>query len=287
MWVADALNGMARALVSDHAAENPLDTGWINDGRDLAFLTNRAGAYSLWYVDFAQSTINPLTQPLMTVPLTPVGIAVSKDRIVLPRHFVDSKIALSDGTAITDSQKLEYQPSVSPNANRVAYTIADQNKMEIWTAGLNGEKPAFRALGHDPRFCGNDYEIVFTHTDVTGNADIWKLDIRNGSTEPLTDADEIDITPDCAPDRRSVAFASARGGSISIWTVPVSGGKRLRVNDGGYGAALLGGFEIALILESSGAMDSRKQRKKPAASRRSSAQADGRNMVEERTGILR
>src|SRR5581483_6823714 len=32
VWVADALNGMARALVSDHAAENPLDTGWINEG---------------------------------------------------------------------------------------------------------------------------------------------------------------------------------------------------------------------------------------------------------------
>src|SRR5207249_4524955 len=32
----------------------------------------------------------------------------------------------------------------------------------------------------------------------------------------------------------SIAFASARGGAISIWTIPASGGKRLRINDGGY-----------------------------------------------------
>src|SRR5438874_1639920 len=60
VWVADVLTGMARPLVSDRAAENPMDVGWINDGRDLAYLTNRGGAYSLWYIDFAQSTINPL-----------------------------------------------------------------------------------------------------------------------------------------------------------------------------------------------------------------------------------
>jgi Tol biopolymer transport system component len=234
VWVADVSDGMARALVSDRAAENPMDTAWINSGRDLAYLTDRAGAYSLWYVDFNQSTINPLTQPLITVPLARIGMAVSKDRIVVPRHFVDSNIELSDGTRVADSEKLEFEPAASPDGNRFAYTIADENKFEIWTTGLNGEKPAFRALGHSPRFSPNGYEIVYTHTDPTGNADIWKLDIRNGSTGRLTDADEIDISPDWSPDGRSVAFASARGGAISLWTVPASGGKRLRINDGGY-----------------------------------------------------
>jgi Tol biopolymer transport system component len=44
----------------------------------------------------------------------------------------------------------------------------------------------------------------------------------------------MDITPDWSPDGHSVAFASARGGAISIWAIPASGGKRLRINDGGY-----------------------------------------------------
>ena len=234
VWVVDVVNGMARPLVSDRPAENPLDTGWINEGRGLAYLTNRAGAYSLWYIDFAQSTINPLTPPLVIVPLAPIGMSVSKDRIVMPRHFVDSNIALSDGTPVTTSQKLEFEPAASPDGNRIAYTIADENKFEIWTAGLNGEKPVFRTLGREPRFSANGYQIVYTHTDLDGNADIWKLDIRNGSAERVTDADEIDMTADWSPDGRSIAFSSARGGAISIWMIPSSGGKRLRINDGGF-----------------------------------------------------
>lgn len=234
VWVLDVSNGMARPLVSDRLAENPLDVGWINEGRNLAYLTNRAGAYSVWYVDFAQSTINPLTQPLVPVPLARIGMGVTKDRIVLPRHFVDSNIVLSDGTAVANSEKLEFQPAASPDGSLVAYTIADENKSEIWTAGLHGEKATFRTLGREPRFSANGFQIVYTHTDLSGNDDIWKLDIRNGSAEQVTDADEIDVSPDWSAEGRSIVFASARGGAISIWTTPASGGKRLRINDAGY-----------------------------------------------------
>ena len=234
VWIVDTSNGMSKPVVMDRMVENPLDVGWINNGQDLAYLTNRAGAYSVWYVDFAASTINPLTQPLMTVPLAPVGMAVSKDRIVLPRHFADSNIVLSDGTTIANSEKLEFQPAASPDGKLFAYTIADDNKFEIWTAGINGESPTFRTLGKEPRFSANGFQIVYSHADLIGNDDIWKLDIRNGSAERVTDAEEIDVAPDWSPDGQSIAFSSARGGAISIWTIPASGGKRLRLNDGGY-----------------------------------------------------
>jgi len=234
VWVVDVVNAMARSLVADRLAENPLDVGWVNNGHDLAYLTNRAGAYSIWYVDFEKSTVNPLTQPLVTVPLARIGMAVSTDRIVLPRHFIDSNVVLSDGTVLADSEKLEFQPAASSDGTRVAYTIADENKFEIWTAGTKGEKPIFRTLGREPRFSPSGFQIVYTHTDLGGNDDIWKLDLRNGSAERVTDADEIDIAPDWSPDGQSIAFSSARGGAISIWTIPASGGKRLRVNDGGF-----------------------------------------------------
>jgi hypothetical protein len=225
---------MARPLVSDRLAENPLDVGWINNGRDLAYLTNRAGAYSVWYVDLAALTIQPLTQPLVTVPLARIGLAVSKDRLVIPRHLVDSNIELSDGTAVANSEKLEFQPASSPDGARIAYTVAEENKFEIWTAGANGEKPTFRTLGREPRFSANGFQIVYTYTDLSGNDDIWKLDIRNNSAERVTDAEEIDVAADWSPQGQSIAFSSARGGALSIWTIPASGGKRLRINEGGY-----------------------------------------------------
>jgi Tol biopolymer transport system component len=234
VWIVDVLNGMAQPLVTDRLAENPFDVGWINNGRHLAYLTNRAGGYSVWYVDLAASAIYPLTQPLVTVPLARIGMGVSQDRMVLPRHFVDSNIVVSDGTAVASSEKIEFQPAVSRDGTRVAYTVADENKFEVWTAGSKGEKPAFRALGREPRFSPNGFQIVYSYTDLSGNDDIWKLDIRNGSTERVTDAEEIDGAADWSSDGQSIAFSSARGGAISIWTVPASGGKRLRFNDAGY-----------------------------------------------------
>src|SRR5213593_499452 len=234
VWTVDVSNKMATPWVADRAAENPLDVGWIVDGRGLAYLTNRSGAYSLWHVDFAEPAIRPLTPPLVTLPLARIGMGVWKDRIVVPRHFVDSNIALSDGTSIAATEKLEFEPAASPDGKLVAYTAAQDNRFEIWTAGINGANPTFRAVGQEPRFFPNGYEIVYTHTDLNGNADLWKIDIRNGSAERVTDADEIDVAGDPSPDGRFVAFASARGGAVSLWSVPSSGGKRLRLNDGGY-----------------------------------------------------
>jgi Tol biopolymer transport system component len=234
VWIADVVNGMARPLVADRLAENPLDLAWINAGQDLAYLTDRAGSYSVWYVDLREATINPLTQPLVAVPLARIGMTAAGDRIIVPRHFVDSNIVLSDGATVANSEKLEFQPTASPDGRLVAYTVAEENKFEIWTASLDGNKPAFRTLGSQPRFSANGFQIVYTHRDVNGNDDIWKLDIRNGSAERVTDAEEIDLTADWSPDGRSIAFSSARGGAISVWTVPASGGKRLRINSGGY-----------------------------------------------------
>src|SRR5438093_13529638 len=82
VWLVDVSSGMARPLVSDGAAENPMDVGWIDEGRDLAYLTNRSGPYCLWSGDLAKSTIHPLTQPLVAAPLTHIGMPVTPTRIV-------------------------------------------------------------------------------------------------------------------------------------------------------------------------------------------------------------
>jgi len=233
VWLVDVLNSSARIVVGDRASENPMDEGWINT-QDLAYLTNRSGSYSLWHIDFIESTNLPLTQPLITAPLARVGMGVWNDRIALPRHFVDSNILLSDGTPVAATDKIEFDPAVSADGKLVAYTIAQDNKTEIWTSTIDGKNPTFRTLGREPRFAHNGYQIVYTYTDLNGNDDIWDIDIRNGSAERVTDADEIDIAPDRSPDDRTIAFASTRGGPLSIWSVPAAGGKRLKLNDAGF-----------------------------------------------------
>jgi Tol biopolymer transport system component len=234
VWVIDVATGMARTLVSDRPAENPLDTAWLENGKKLAYLTTRSGAYALWYVDFASNTINPLTATLNTRLLDRIGIAVSNDRILVPRHDLDSNIAISDGTVVAQTKDLEFEPAVSRDGTLVAYTVQRDTKLEIWTAGIHGEDAKFRTLGAQPRFSPNGFELVYTYTDLLGQTDLRKIDLRDGSTAPITDAPEIDFEPDWSPDGRNIAFASNQAGPTTLWMIPAVGGKRRSIESAGY-----------------------------------------------------
>ena len=234
VWIFDVLTGEKRALVSDRPAENPMDTGWIMGGKQLVYLTDRSGAYALWTINFAENTLLTLTVTLDTKPLDRIGISTWKDRIVLPRHFVQSDIALSDGTLVLHSDVLKFEPAVSPDGTQVAYTVQTDNKVAIWTCGIHGENPTLRTAGREPRWAPNGYQLVFTHTDLNGNPDIWKLDLRNNEVESVTDAEEIDSQADWQPRGKTIAFASNHGGPMAIWNVAASGGRRVPLNRSGY-----------------------------------------------------
>jgi Tol biopolymer transport system component len=235
VWTSDVLGGTARALVADRPKENPLDVGWIMDGRQLVYLTDRSGGYSIWHVNFTDNTILPLTQPLLDHPLSPIGMAVWKDRIVLPRHFLTSDIVLSDGKTVVKSEGVATDPAASPDGMQVAYTVLKGNNSDIWTANSDGSHPVFRTGGEQARFATDGFHLVYTHADLNGNDDIWRMDLRNGDSERITDADELDMTPDTSPDGRWIAFSSTRSVAPSVWIIPASGGKRLRIGDDGYG----------------------------------------------------
>ena len=234
VWLIDASDGKARALVVDRWAENPLDVGWIEDGKKLVYLTNRSGGYGLWVVDLAANTIAPLTGMLNGVLPERVGIAAWQDRILLPRYDLDSNIVLSDGTTVAQSSDVEFEPAASPDGTLVAYTVQKENKFEIWTAGSHGEIPTFRVIGTQPRFSANGFELIYTATDILGQIDLRKVDIRDGSSSSVTDAVEVDFEPDWSPDGRTIAFASNQGGPMTLWTMPTVGGKRRSLSTNGY-----------------------------------------------------
>ena len=233
VWLVTVGDGKSQPLAG-RPAENPLDADWIMNGNELVYLTNRSGAYALWRINVADTTVEPLTVTLDAAPLARLRISAWKDRIFVPRHFLDSDIILSDGATVAHSGDIEFDPAGSPDGKMVAYTVQKDTRFEIWTAGVHGENPIFRALGQEPRFSPSGFEIVYTNTDPAGNQDVWKLDLRNSASESLTDDPGIDLQPDWSADGRTIAFTSARGGPLSIWTVPADGGKRLRLNDGLY-----------------------------------------------------
>src|SRR5262245_61964147 len=137
VWTVNLPKGDQHAIVQDRPAENAMDVGWILGGQQLAYLTNRSGEFALWRVDFAEGAILPLTVNLTVEPLERIGMATWKDRIVVPRHFLDSDIVRTDGVPVVHTENLEFEPSVSRDGKFVAYTLEKDNRFEIWTAGID------------------------------------------------------------------------------------------------------------------------------------------------------
>jgi len=69
-----------------------------------------------------------------------------------------------------------------------------------------------------------DGSLVAYSASEGGNADIWLLDIRNGTAVRLTDDPANDRSPAWFPDGSTLAFVSDRGGKTAIWKIPRLGG---------------------------------------------------------------
>ncbi len=232
VWIADRAGGAPRALIADRHAENPTAAEWL-DADNTVYVTDRSAGVAVWHVDLQQNVMVPLTHPLMGQPLAALGLDVSGNRILVPRHTVDAGIWFGGGVRV-EGPGMPFAPAVSRAGDRIAYTAVLGERSEIWMAAPDGTGTQYVTDGRHPRFAPSGNEIVYSNTDLDGNRDIWKIDVRTGIPVRLTDDAGIDDTPDWSPDGRTILFASERGGAMALWTVPSSGGRRLRWNDGGY-----------------------------------------------------
>jgi Tol biopolymer transport system component len=233
IWLVDLEGAEHRALTGDRVSENAVDAAWLENGSEIVYLTNRSGTYGLWVFNIPNNTIQPLTSTLLEFPVEPVGIALRGDRVIVPRHIADSDIVRSDGHVIAGTDNLEFQPAVSPDGKQVAWTVLNPKGFEVWTSGPDGQNARFHALGSEPRFSPNGVHLVYTHTSIVGEVELRRIDLRDGSSDSLTDSEEVDFQADWSPDGRSIAFASGRS-SMALWLLPASGGKRRLLSSSGY-----------------------------------------------------
>jgi dipeptidyl aminopeptidase/acylaminoacyl peptidase len=180
----------------------------------------------------------PLTVPLMERSLAPLGIDVRGARILVPVHRFDSTIETLDGRIVAAGDGVRSEPAFTASGDRAAYTLESGGVSEIWTISLEessaGASPQYVTTGRHPRFAPNGLELVFARTGPDGNRDIWKTDIRTGVPNRLTDDPALDDMPDWSPDGRTIIFYSEAGGRRGIWTIPSTGGQRVRWSDQGY-----------------------------------------------------
>lgn len=177
----------------------------------------------------------PFTSRIAYVKSEPAGLT----------HHYQLVVADYDGhrarTVVRSSQPI-VSPSFSPRGHRIAYVSFESGFPAIYVQNLEtGHRTRVLAragLNETPVFTPGGQALLVTVSGSGGNAEIARLDLRNGSLRILTHAAGINTEPAWFPDGRRIAFTSDRGGSAEIYVKPVASGRTRQLTfKGHYNAA--------------------------------------------------
>jgi Tol biopolymer transport system component len=206
VWRVPADGGEARLVVG---SENAVDVAVAADGRRLVYSQGTMN-WDIWRLDLGP------------------GPATDEAQI----RFIAST-------------KLDANPQLAPDGERVAFTSRRSGHPEIWVVDGLGKRPLrLTSFGGDavaaPRWSPDGKTIAFDREN-TGNVDIYVISASGGPARRVTTSTAIDAMPSWSRDGRWIYFASNRNSSWQVWKVPSAGeeaGSARQVTRGGGFAAM-------------------------------------------------
>jgi len=192
----------AITTVTDSLSLNHSPT-WSADGRWVYFVSNRDGPNDIYGVPVstngkADGSIQRLSTGLGAHTISLAGAG--------------SRLAYSRYSSRSSLWSLPI-PANPPVTSAAATRITNANE-------------TIEALTLSP-----DGKWLLYDSDLSGNADLFRLPISGGDPEQLTTNRADDFAPDVSPDGREVAFHSWRGGSRDIYVMRLDGGGVEQVTD--------------------------------------------------------
>ena len=169
---------------------------WSTDGRWLFFVSNRDGPRDIY-----------------GAPITTDGRAGGR------------LVRLSTGLGA-------HTISLAANGSRLAYSRY-ANRTSIWSLPIPTAPPVTTAAATrvtnanqsiEAMSVSPDGKWLLYDSDLTGNADIFRLSLAGGEPEQLTTDPADDFSPVTSPDGKEVAFHSWRSGSRDIYVMRLDGG---------------------------------------------------------------
>ncbi len=242
IWVLDA-NGHNPVQVTTDVSEDVIHNAprWGPDGKHLVFQNQERTKFDIrvvdvdtkklsWVTDDAWFDVQPVWSP------SGAFIYFSSDRggsMNLWRAPVNADGSVSGSLEqVTTGAGHDIEPSVSPDAKRLAFTTVRQNadlwKLPVSASGdpTGAPEPVVSTTREDSRgaWSPDGREIAF-NSDRSGEMSIWIASVDGRSTRRLTSGGGGDFQPQWSPDGKEIVFFSARAGSPNIWKVDVGSGR--------------------------------------------------------------
>jgi Tol biopolymer transport system component/DNA-binding winged helix-turn-helix (wHTH) protein len=227
LTIAGETQGKPRRLTSQ---ERVFGLDWMADGRRIVYSSDRYGRTGIWTILVSGG----VPEQLVVGGENAEGISVSRNghnRLVYVRETVDANIWRMPGPASSDrnevstrliaSTKLDQEPQLSPDGNKIVFSSDRSGTAELWVSDGEGHNPAqLTSLGGpipgSPRWSPDSQRVTFDCSKA-GNSDIYTINVDGGPPHRVTTESSIDVRPSWSRDGRWIYFGSNRTGEWQIW----------------------------------------------------------------------
>jgi len=140
-------------------------------------------------------------------------------------------------TRLSPSTKIDLNPALSPDGERVAFSSTRSGKMAIWVAPVQGGDAVpitsieATRVG-SPRWSPDGQWIAFDAL-IKGNRDVYIVGSHGGPQRRITESQAEEGRPSWSRDGKFVYFLSDRSGMAQIHRVDVRGGEVAQITRGG------------------------------------------------------
>jgi Tol biopolymer transport system component len=218
-------------------------------GDEIAYAADSDGVRKIFIRRVAGGGETPLTSGShddIQPSWSPDGTTVAFVRARQPRRrlepavlfgaYVEGDIWTIDRASGRETRLVEdaYNPSFSPDGQRIAFDAPWAGQRRIWTVDVHGHNPrqltsdVSEAVAHlRPRWSPDGRRIVFQNKEST-KFDLRVVDLETQKLHWVTNDHFQDLQPVWSPSGRFISFSSYRSGGLNLWRIGVTAGGKPR-----------------------------------------------------------
>jgi Tol biopolymer transport system component/DNA-binding winged helix-turn-helix (wHTH) protein len=212
---------------------------WTRDGRSLLYDTE-----AVPFVNYIWRVAADGTRPPERVELAGFGSSLpatvpSQDRLAFQRSWYNNDVYQSTAghppRPLVTSTFPEFSPQFSPDGRHVVFcSPRSGDRVEIWVAEADGsgEHQLLRGpnrLQRAPQWSPDGRVIAFDSLGADGHWHVWIIDAEGGQAHQVVVDAGDQKAPSWSHDGHWIYFWSEQ----NIWRVPVTGGRREQLTQGG------------------------------------------------------